>query len=154
MSITLARVWAALSFFDKIRLCGTLLWMGITMNDAEELRAGVEELKGADALSKAMKEIAKDFPRLIQPLIVERDQYMTYILQRLSEKTTTVVAVVGAGHLEGIQAHWGAEIDIETICRMPVPVKRTRTRRSRMMMVGVAVTGAVVAFGVVRWRRR
>ncbi len=46
---------------------------------------------------------AQDFPGLIRPLLVERDQYMAFMLRKLSSRAHTVVAVVGAGHLQGIR---------------------------------------------------
>ncbi len=47
----------------------------------------------------------QEFPSLLHPLITERDQYMAFMLRRLASRAQAVVAVVGAGHLQGIR--WG-----------------------------------------------
>jgi pheromone shutdown protein TraB len=151
LSITLSRLWAALSLWEKCRLLGTLLWTGVSMLDSDEMRTEIEKMKDSDVLTEAIKEVGKDFPSLLGPLITERDQYMTFIMQELAGQATKVVAVVGAGHLEGIKAHWDSEIDIEAICRVP---PKKRGLRSGVLLIGVAATSVAIVFGVSRWRQR
>jgi pheromone shutdown protein TraB len=121
------------------------------MLDSEDMKLEIEKMKDSDVLTEAIKEVGKDFPSLLGPLITERDQYMTYIMQHLAGKATKVVAVVGAGHLEGIKNHWDSEIDIEAICRIP---PKRRSLRSGVLLIGFAATGVAVVFGVSRWRQR
>jgi hypothetical protein len=45
----------------------------------------------------------QEFPSLIKPLLTERDQFMTFMLRKLAGRADVVVAVVGAGHLQGIR---------------------------------------------------
>lgn len=52
---------------------------------------------------RCRKPPPQDFPGLIRPLLVERDQYMAFMLRKLAARAHTVVAVVGAGHLQGIR---------------------------------------------------
>jgi len=52
--ITIARVWAALSFFQKAKFMFYLAHSGLFMPGAEELREMTEELKEADALTKVL----------------------------------------------------------------------------------------------------
>jgi pheromone shutdown protein TraB len=152
LSITLSRLWSALSLWEKCRLLGTLVWTGMSMLDSDEMRSEIEKMKDSDVLTEAIKEVGKDFPSLLGPLITERDQYMTYIMQRLAGKATKVVAVVGAGHLEGIKKHWDSEIDVESISR--IPPKKRRLHRG-VLLVGFGATGvAAVVFGVSRWRHQ
>lgn len=150
LKITLARVWAALSAWEKLKLTGSLLWTGLNMIDADELRSEIEKMKESDVLTEAIREFGKEFPSLIRPLLTERDQFMVHVMRRLAGRATRVVAVVGAGHLDGIRKYWGEEINVEEICR--VPTKPRRLRWGRLVMV--AATGAAVAYGVSRWRRR
>ena len=76
---------------------------------------------------------------------------MTYMMHQLAGKAKIVVAVVGAGHLEGIKSCWDGVVDIETICKVPPPRRRMR---SGVLLVGVAATSFAVVFGITRWRRR
>ena len=50
--ITIARVWAALSPWHKVKFICTMLHSGLSMPDAEELRRMIEELKETDALTQ------------------------------------------------------------------------------------------------------
>ena len=45
----------------------------------------------------------QEFPSLLHPLITERDQFMAFMLRKLAARAQTVVAIVGAGHLQGIR---------------------------------------------------
>ena len=47
--------------------------------------------------------LVQEFPSLIKPLLTERDQFMTFMLRKLAGRADVVVAVVGAGHLQGIR---------------------------------------------------
>lgn len=59
VNITIARVWAALSPWHKLKFLCTLLWTGLSMPDAEELRRMFEELKETDALTQVRNEILR-----------------------------------------------------------------------------------------------
>ena len=153
LSITLARLWAALSLWEKWRLLTSLLWQGVAVLDKDEMRKEIEKMKETDVLTEAVKEVGREFPSLLGPLLTERDQYMTYILRRIASQGHTVVGVVGAGHLEGIRENWTKEFDVSSICSIPTASKKL----SRSLKVGsllvVALTGATVLYGVARWRR-
>lgn len=155
LSITLARLWGALSLWEKARLLGTLLWTGLAALDAQAMRAEIERLKESDVLTEAIREVGKEFPSLLEPLIFERDRYMAAVLRQLAAggQARRVVAVVGAGHLEGIKGAWEGDIAIEELCAVPPRRRGAGLLRSGIILVGVAATGAVVAFGVGRWRR-
>lgn len=47
LNITLARVWGALSTWEKARLSGSLLWTGLSMLDTEEMRQEIERMKAS-----------------------------------------------------------------------------------------------------------
>ena len=57
----------------------------------------------------------QEFPSLITPLLTERDQYMAFMLRRLASRAHTVVAIVGAGHLQGIR-HGGGRLPLPCAC--------------------------------------
>ena len=78
LSITLSRLWAALSLWEKWRLLGTLLWTGMTMLDSEEMRAEIEKMKQTDVLTEAIREVGKDFPSLLG----KKERKDTYNIER------------------------------------------------------------------------
>jgi pheromone shutdown protein TraB len=66
----------------------------------------------------------------------------------------TVVAIVGAGHLPGIQAHWDAEIDIERITALPAERAAQRSRWRWRRLALLAAGSMVLGSAVVRYRGR
>lgn len=148
LSITLNRLWTALSFFEKVKLVFSLLWTGIASTDTDLLRSDIEKMKEADVLTEAVKEFGKDFPSIILSLITERDQFMVHVMRRLASRSSKVVAVVGAGHLKGISEQWDKDLPIEEICQI-------RPRQSgalvfRYSLVIVAATSLFALYGT-RW---
>ncbi len=97
--ITLRRAWKSTPFLKKCQLIAVLF---ASIFDDEEIDAEkLEELKKKDILANLMDEMGDSFPDLKRVLIDERDLY-------LAEKIKTapgqrLVAVVGAGHVEGIK---------------------------------------------------
>jgi len=66
-----------------------------------------------------MKEIAGQFPSLLNSVLHERDQFLTYNLRRCPGPV--VVAVVGLGHVQGIVDNWNKQIDMAEIAKIPGP---------------------------------
>jgi pheromone shutdown-related protein TraB len=114
---TLKRTWANIGFFGKAKLLGSLM---VPAEEAEELtEAKLEEMKDRDTITEMMREFAEVFPEVKTPLIDERDQYLIEsVIQSSGDK---VVAVVGAGHVEGMIAHFEAktQIDREALSIIP-----------------------------------
>jgi len=68
----------------------------------------VTELTDADVVSVMMEEFRTFSPAGARALIDERDAYIAHELVRLREAGRDVVAVVGAGHREGIEGYLDA----------------------------------------------
>eukprot|EP00210_Caulerpa_lentillifera_P002407 g2308.t1 len=115
VNITVKRMWGSLSLWQKIRLCFMLVFTGVYIPDKEDMLKLFNEWEDTDAMTEAIRELSKCFPTLAVNLIDERDLYMVHTMRDLASKATTIVAVVGAGHLPGIKANWEEEIDIEAI---------------------------------------
>jgi pheromone shutdown protein TraB len=150
VSVTVARTWAALSPWDRTRFLWEMVVTGCTL-DPDALARMMADLDG-DAVTAAVLEMGKAFPTLLRPLLYERDEYMAYVLRSLAVEggVERAVAVVGAGHVKGIVAAWGADIDIAAIAAMPPP-----RRRSPWLTLGLVVGGgAAVAVVALRARAR
>ena len=114
---TLKRTWSNIGFFSKLKLLGSVFEPA---GDTEELtEERLEEMKDRDTITEMMKEFAEALPEIKEPLIDERDQYL--IKSVVSAPGQSVVAVVGAGHVEGMIAHFEAqtEIDLELLSVIP-----------------------------------
>lgn len=96
--ITLRRAWASMSFFEKFKF---LFSGAIGVFDSPEISEEMlSELRQKDVLSELMKELGEAMPILKRVLLDERD---VYIAQKTREASgNKIVAVVGAGHAEGL----------------------------------------------------
>lgn len=160
LQVTLARLWARLSAWDRVCLVVQLLFQGLKMPDKEELQQMLEEMKETDVMTAAIEDLARTMPAFKEVLISERDLFMTYMLRKLSYRATRVVAVVGAGHLAGIRESWEREIDVAELMTVPEKKQRSSLLASgskwvprASALLGVAAGGMVLAAVVVRWRR-
>lgn len=107
VQITLKRTWANIPWWKKLTVLGGVfegLWAKVEL-DEEHL----EELKNKDQLSELMAEFAERLPEVKKPLIDERDQYLMSSIERAPGEC--VVAVVGAGHVQGMMQHAGDDVD-------------------------------------------
>ena len=99
---TLRRTHAAVGWWQRLKLmsglCATLLV------DEEVDADEIENLKRGDMLESTFAEFASRSERLYGALIDERDRYMAARLrqQAANEGRSEVLAVVGAGHLQGL----------------------------------------------------
>jgi pheromone shutdown-related protein TraB len=98
IAITMRRFWSSLGFVEKLRFIYELI-KGIF--GGEDLE--VDEMLEDDILKVMMKEFRSISPRAAKVLIDERDAYMAGNLLKALVKYDSVVAVVGAGHKEGIE---------------------------------------------------
>jgi pheromone shutdown-related protein TraB len=96
--VTLRRAWASMGFFKKATLASTL---AVSVFERPEIsEEDLRKLRDKDVLSELMRELGEAMPALKVTLIDERD---TYLSTRMREATgDRIVAVVGAGHVEGI----------------------------------------------------
>ncbi len=100
--ITLRRAWSKMGFREKFRVMDALLWQ-----DDEDDEASVEELlEDSDMLSNLMEEAREVAPAAGSVLIDERDSFIAGRLQQIRGRGR-VLAVVGAGHLSGVQHQLG-----------------------------------------------
>ena len=96
--ITLRRAWKSTSFFKKGYMIVSLLASLFDETELDEEK--LAELRRKDVLSELMNEIGKALPAAKEVLIDERDVFMAEKIKAAGGKH--IVAVVGAGHMEGI----------------------------------------------------
>tara|TARA_B100001142_G_scaffold282479_1_gene294878 strand:+ start:7152 stop:8318 length:1167 start_codon:yes stop_codon:yes gene_type:complete len=96
--ITLRRAWDKMGIREKLRVLNSLLWEEVEEDDID-----LEELlEDSDLLSSMMEDVYKVAPNAGHVLINERDAYLSGRIQQIRDKGR-ILAVVGAGHLSGIQ---------------------------------------------------
>jgi pheromone shutdown-related protein TraB len=119
---TLKRTWASVSFWNKLRLGGSLVAAPFAMEEISE--AQIEGLKDRETIADMLTELARLVPGLKEPLIDERDQYLASSIERAPGKR--VVAVVGAGHVQGILNGLGKPVDRPNLEKLPTPTVASR----------------------------
>ncbi|MFZ5656890.1 MAG: TraB/GumN family protein [Pseudomonadota bacterium] len=77
-----------------------------TLLSTDEIEASeIERLKQGSVLESTFDEFASGSPALYETVIAERDRYMAARLRETSGNAREVLAVVGAGHLQGLSRH-------------------------------------------------
>jgi pheromone shutdown-related protein TraB len=94
--VTLRRAWHRMGLLEKWRVLNTLLW------DDEDEDVSIDDVLGdSDMMSKLMEEAREVAPGAGKVLIDERDAFLAGRIQQIRGRGR-VLAVVGAGHLDGI----------------------------------------------------
>ena len=97
--ITLRRAWNSMSFWEKMKLLSSGFVGAVEGEEISEEM--LSEIRQSDVLTELMNELGEFMPVLKGVLIDERD---IYIAQKTRDAAgDKVVAVVGAGHLNGIK---------------------------------------------------
>jgi pheromone shutdown-related protein TraB len=96
--ITLRRAWHSLSLWRKLMLLSGVL--GSALESPEISEEELARIREQDVLSELMSELGENLPELKRTLIDERDAYLA---QKIRDTVgNRLVAVVGAGHVEGM----------------------------------------------------
>jgi pheromone shutdown-related protein TraB len=112
---TLARTWQAMGLWSKLKL---LFQLVLSFSEVEELKEeDVEKMKRQDVLQTLLAEVGKSLPVLKEILIDERDQYLVEKIR--TAPGNKILAVVGAGHVQGIKNYWNAEVDLKNLEQLP-----------------------------------
>ena len=112
---TFLRIWRKLSLWEKGKLLVSLLFSDD--DDATISNEDLQELLKADMLETALADIRKQFPKIGDILISERDQYLAAkIKEAPGEK---IVAVLGGAHVPGVKQEIYRTQDIDSISTIP-----------------------------------
>lgn len=133
INITLRRFWKSLSIIEKIRMIYAL-GVSVVSIDGEEI--DVEELKKQDMITLAMDEFRKFSPNGARALIDERDAYLAYNIVDLTRTHERVLAVLGAGHVRGVERYVESPGSIPPLQSLTADVKSLPWG----LIFGVAVT--------------
>jgi pheromone shutdown-related protein TraB len=109
VGITLKRIYRNIPWWRRMNLIAGLMASVVSRHEVSEEE--IERLKEGDVLESTFAQFAEEEKDLFKPLIDERDRYMVARLrQEVAEHPHThILAVVGAGHLAGMQKYFAAE---------------------------------------------
>ncbi|MDD4565613.1 MAG: TraB/GumN family protein [Eubacteriales bacterium] len=112
---TFLRIWRKLSFWEKSKLLVSLIFS--FDEDDDITNEDLEELLKEDMLQSVMASMRKEFPKIGDILISERDQYLAHNIKNAPGKK--VVAVLGGAHVPGIKEEVYKTQDMERISSVP-----------------------------------
>lgn len=150
VQITLRRTWAKMSLWHKTKFLFCMFFQAIWLPSPEELNKMMRQMGDVDVLTLVIQEMSKTFPSLIETLVNERDLYMSSTLLKVAKEHASVVAVVGRGHLSGIEKNWMQPVSVNSL--LEVPVAKSASMKFRTA-VALAV-GGVAIFSGFYWTRK
>lgn len=102
---TLKRVYRSVPWWKRLGIFSGLLTSVLSRDDIQE--HDIERLKEGDMLESTFEEFSTESGELYRPLIDERDRFMSYRIYEsvMQDQPKNLLAVVGAGHLRGIDEY-------------------------------------------------
>tara|TARA_Y100001970_G_scaffold60892_1_gene77519 strand:- start:8967 stop:10145 length:1179 start_codon:yes stop_codon:yes gene_type:complete len=138
---TLRRAWGKMSIREKWRVLDALLWA-----DEEDEEVDLDEvLEDTDLLSNLMEEARSVAPKAGEVLIDERDEYIASRIKQIrKEKGGRILAIVGAGHINGIVQHLSdsKEVDGDRMAGLIEMPSKSIWPRAVMWGIPLALVGA------------
>jgi pheromone shutdown-related protein TraB len=140
ITVTLKRAWRKMGIREKFRLSWEFMKAMVGYDEEEMEEIDLKELMKEDVISALMKEFSEIAPSISTVLIRERDEYISKKIFDESKKGK-VLAVVGAGHINGIKENLKKEelkIDLKELETVP------RKRFSLMKVFAYSIPVLVV----------
>ncbi len=106
IQVTLRRAWARSGLWNRAKLLAGLIESAFSKEKLDETE--IERLKERNELDEMMGELAGYLPSVKAVLIDERDRFIASRIHAATEPL--ILAVVGAGHLNGIE-EWLRKLD-------------------------------------------
>lgn len=139
VGITFRRASERLGWWQRAKVGAGMV---ATLFADEEIEASeIERLKQGDVLESTFNEFASGSPALYEAVIGERDRYMAARLRETSGDARNVLAVVGAGHLQGLARHLREETAPAASIREEL---EARPRKSGIPWFTLALVGFVL----------
>ena len=146
---TLRRVYKGVPWWKRFMLVSGLF--GGLLTRAEVSESDIEDLKKGDMLNQVFSEFSGEAPEIYASLVDERDQYMAAKLGRYAQNHADkkVLAVVGAGHLNGIGRYIDkppASLDEKLRDLDTVPEGRNWFKWLPWLIAALVIAGFVIGF--------
>jgi len=141
--VTLRRAWHSLPWYRKLMLMSSVLAGAFQSPDLTE--DDLRRIRQRDVMTELMSELGEAMPTLKRVLIDERDAYLA---QRIRESEgQKLVAVVGAGHVAGMQVALEAEREV-SLTEFDVIPPVSPVWKWVGWSIPAVIVGALVAIGI------
>ncbi|HPJ31024.1 MAG TPA: TraB/GumN family protein [Methanothrix sp.] len=145
IAVTIQRFWSSMSFLEKVKLVVSMI--PAAFGKGEEI--DIDKVTEEDVVSAIIEEFRGVSPRAASVLIDERDAFIARNLIRLG-RTGRVLAVVGAGHREGIAKYLDHPEEIPPFEAMAQPPRRRFSApklfgAALMLLVLITIAAVLIA---------
>lgn len=143
---TLLRAWNKTPAFSKVSLISSLIAGSFFNGDVTKEQ--IESLKQKNEMDSMMQELTNAMPHLKEVLIDERDAFLAQKIFDASSTHSLTFAVLGAGHLKGVQKNLKSLItgeksfDTQALCQVP---KKSATKKVFMWGIPILLIALIVA---------
>ena len=136
IQVTLRRAWRKMKFREKFKILFSMLG-----EDDDDVEVDLDEiLESRDILTDLMNELKEFSPGAGEVLIDERDEYLAQNILNI-DANKKILAVVGAGHLSGIERCLVSEQTEDRIEELSVVPQRSRLSKSIPWLIPLFVFG-------------
>lgn len=143
VTITLKRAFSLMGLLEKIKLIGSIV-LGLFGSQEELTKEKIEELKRQDIMTELMNELSSMAPTVKRVLVDERDVYIANKIMRTPGEK--IVAVVGAGHLEGIKRNMDKERNLQELETIPKKKSILPYLKYLVPVIFIAILGSAIYF--------
>lgn len=112
---TFLRIWRKLNLWEKSKLISSLLFS--SEEDSEITDEDLQKLLKADMLESVLADIRKQFPKIGDILISERDQFLAAKIKEAPGNK--IIAVLGGAHVPGVMKEIYRSQDLDSISTVP-----------------------------------
>lgn len=144
IGITMRRIYRQVPWWRRAFLFSGLLASALTTDAIGEEE--IERLKDRDLLEATFAEFADRASEIYHPLVTERDAFMAARLTQLVARGhTRILAVVGAGHLDGLSARLadGEPAPARTLAGLEAVPPPARLWRVLPWLLAIFIVGGV-----------
>ncbi len=136
IQVTLRRAWRKMKFREKFKILFSMLG-----EEDDDVEVDLDEiLESRDILTDLMNELKEFSPGAGEVLIDERDEYLAQNILNI-DANKKILAVVGAGHLSGIERCLVSEQTEDRIEELSVVPQRSRLSKSIPWLIPLFVFG-------------
>ncbi|PKU69616.1 traB domain-containing protein isoform X1 [Dendrobium catenatum] len=146
VNITLRRTWGKMSIWHRAKFLYYIIFQTFFLPSPEDLNKMLKDMDDVDVLTLVIQEMSKAFPSIMETVLHERDMYMSSTLLKVASEHSSVVAVVGKGHLLGIRKNWKQPVDLKLL--LQIPSRSAALSRPKIIASGVAIVGVAVAYSI------
>jgi pheromone shutdown-related protein TraB len=144
---TLKRAWGTVGAFSKMYLLSALITSLFVKEDVSQEK--IEEMKSEDVLNDLFSQIPSRYSAVKEVIIDERDRYLAQNIRNAAKDSKKLLAVVGAGHLNGIMNHIEEDKDISALDQIP---PKTTWDRVKVFLFPL-IFGSIFTIGFIKGGR-